>query len=200
MFRPWASPESPRMFENDLLDAVSRTHWAFVPLAVIPANAWVFWQGVQRGQSLAAILGFALAGVFVWTLTEYWLHRTLFHWVPDAPWGKRMHFLIHGVHHDWPHDKYRLVLPPGASIPLYLFFLFVWTFAFGDAGWAFHGGFATGYMIYDLMHYYLHHGRPKNRWLRKLQGHHASHHFNKKYAEKRFGVSSPLWDYVFGTR
>ena len=200
MRRPWAGPESPRMFENDLFDAVSRTHWAFVPIVFVPAVIGVVWAGVARGVGAGATAGLFLAGLVVWTLTEYWLHRTLFHWRPGPAWGERMHWLLPGVRHDWPHDRYRLVLPPGASVPLFVLFLWLWVSLFGVAGWAFHGGFAFGYVCYDLLHYYVHHARPKNRWLRKLQGHHASHHFNKRYQEKRFGVSSPLWDWVFGTR
>ena len=201
MYRPWAGPDSPRMFENDLADAVSRTHWAFVPIVFVPAVAACVWASLSRGgQSAGATAALMLAGLATWTLTEYWLHRTLFHWIPNFPWGQRLHFLIHGVHHDWPHDRFRLVLPPGASVPLFGLFVALWVAVLGDAGWAFHAGFAGGYVVYDLTHYYLHHGRPKNRWLRKLQGHHASHHFNKKFHEKRFGVSSPLWDYVFRTQ
>lgn len=200
MFRPWAGPDSPRMFQNDLLDAVSRTHWAFVPIVFVPASVWLLWQSLQHGFGGWATLGLAVAGLFTWTLTEYWLHRTLFHWIPDTSWGPKLHFFVHGVHHQWPNDRFRLVLPPGASIPLFFLFMGLFLGILGDAGWGFFGGFVVGYVTYDLMHYYLHHGRPKNRWLRKLQGHHASHHFNKRYQDKRFGVSSPLWDYVFGTR
>ena len=199
MHRPWASPESPRMFENDVLDALSRTHFAFVPFVFLPGIVWLLWESVQQGVGVLATAAIAFGGLISWTLVEYWLHRTLFHWQPKFAWGERLHFLIHGVHHDWPHDKYRLVLPPGASVPLFVLFLLLWVGVFGTAGWSFHAGFAFGYVAYDLTHYFLHHARPKNRWLRKLQGHHASHHFNKKFREKRFGVSSPLWDYVFGT-
>lgn len=201
MRRPWAGPDSPRMFENDFLDALSRTHFAFVPIVYVPAVIVLSWLSFTRTEiAPLAFAGLFVAGVLIWTLTEYWLHRTLFHWIPDASWGEKMHFLLHGVHHQWPHDKYRLVLPPGASVPLFFLFLGLWRLVFGDAGWAVMAGFTTGYMAYDLLHYYVHHGRPKIRLLRKLQGHHMSHHFNKRYANKRYGVSSPLWDYVFRTR
>jgi len=201
MRRPWAGPDSPRMFQNDFLDALSRVHWACVPLLFVPAVIWLSWTSFQKSDlGVGGFVGLFFAGVVIWTLTEYWLHRTFFHWIPDTSWGPKMHFLVHGVHHEWPHDKYRLVMPPSVSIPLFFLFLGLWLVVFREKGWAVHAGFVTGYMIYDLTHYYVHHGRPKIRLLRKLQGHHMSHHFNKRYQDKRFGVSSPLWDYVFGTR
>lgn len=201
MRRPWAGPDSPRMFENDLLDSLSRTHFLSVPLLYVPAVLGLSWYALARvGTSAWAFAGLFVGGLIIWTLTEYWLHRTLFHWIPDASWGERLHFLLHGVHHDWPHDRYRLVMPPGVSIPLFFLFLGIFLLLFGKSGWSVHAGFVLGYMTYDLVHYYVHHGRPKHRLLRKLQGHHMSHHFNKRYADKRYGVSSPLWDVVFRTR
>lgn len=201
MRRPWAGPESPRMFENDFLDSLSRTHFLAVPVLYVPAVLVLTWLSFTRGGvGAGAFLLLFLGGLLVWTLTEYWLHRTLFHWKPEAPWGERFHFFLHGVHHEWPHDKYRLVLPPGSSLPLFFLFLGLWLLLFGPRGWAVHVGFVTGYMSYDLLHFYVHHGRPKSRLLRKLQGHHMSHHFNKRYKDKRYGVSSPLWDVIFRTR
>lgn len=200
MIRPWAGPDSPRMFESDLLDSLSRTHFLFVAIVFIPAVGILFGVSLYRGVSWIGTVALAAAGLITWTLVEYWLHRTLFHWVPNASWGPRLHFLLHGVHHTHPNDRFRLVLPPGASLPLFVLFVVIWISVFGDFGWAFHSGFTAGYVAYDLTHYYLHHGKPRARWLRKLQGHHMSHHFNKRFADKRFGVSSPLWDIVFGTR
>jgi sterol desaturase/sphingolipid hydroxylase (fatty acid hydroxylase superfamily) len=189
------------MFASDFVDSFSRTHFLSVPILYVPAALGLSWYALARvGTSWGAFVGLFLLGVTVWTLTEYRLHRTHFHWVPDAPWGERFHFFLHGVHHTWPRDRYRLVMPPGASIPLFFLFLGIYLAVFGKQGWSVHAGFVIGYMTYDLMHYYVHHGRPKHRLLRKLQGHHMSHHFNKRYADKRYGVSSPLWDVVFRTR
>src|SRR5690606_25413955 len=201
MRRPWAGPDSPRMFQNDFLDALSRVHWAFVPLLYVPAVIWLGWTSFQKSDlSAAGFAGLYLAGIVIWTLTEYWLHRTFFHWIPKTSWGPKMHFLVHGVHHEWPHDRFRLVMPPAVSIPLFFLFLGLWSWIFEDKGWAVHAGFVTGYIVYDLTHYYVHHGRPKVRLLRKLQGHHMSHHFNTRYLTTAFGCSSPLWACVFGTR
>jgi len=200
MLFPKPSAESPPMFGSRLLDAFSRTHflivaYIYVPivLALVGYGIWVRTVGVLQGLALFA------GGLVVWTLTEYWLHRLLFHWEPRTSWGPKFHFTLHGVHHTWPRDRLRLVLPPTVSFPLFLGFGFLFWLALGPKVWLFHAGFTLGYMTYDLMHYYLHHGKVKHRLLRKLQGHHMSHHFNRLYADKRYGVSSPLWDWVFKT-
>jgi sterol desaturase/sphingolipid hydroxylase (fatty acid hydroxylase superfamily) len=117
--------------------------------------------------------------------------------VPKARWGERMHFLVHGVHHTWPRDKYRLVMPPAVSITLFVVFITLFLTTLGAYGWAFHAGYTLGYMYYDLTHYYIHHMRPKTAYGRRLKKHHMVHHF--KTPNGRFGVSMKLWDYVFST-
>lgn len=194
-----ATDESPRMFENDFFDLFSRTHPAVVPVLFVPATLGLLWYSVTCagvGYVPTALLFFG--GVFVWSFTEYWLHRTFFHWLPKAPWGDRLHFLVHGVHHTWPRDKYRLVMPPAVSISLFWIFLGVFTLLFGRSyGFAFQAGFAAGYMGYDLTHYYIHHFNPRSEYGRTLKKHHMLHHF--KDHSVRFGVSSRFWDRVFGT-
>ncbi len=200
MLFPRASPESPPMFKSRALDSVSRTHFLIVAYVYVPIVIGLVAYGISRHNvGLWEGVGLFLGGVVVWTLMEYWLHRLVFHWEPKTSWGPKMHFMMHGVHHKWPKDRFRLVMPPSASLPLFLLFgLSFWLFL-GPKVWIFHGGFALGYMTYDLMHYYLHHGKLKAPWLRKLQTHHARHHFNKAYEGKNFGVSSPVWDWVFRT-
>lgn len=195
-----ASEESPRMFQSNFLDLFSRTHWAVVPLLYVPASAYMFYRSVALydvSWGLSAAL--AVAGVVAWTLTEYWLHRTFFHWTPSTSWGPKMHFFVHGVHHDWPHDRYRLVMPPAVSITLFFLFLGIWVGLLGSYGWAVHAGYTVGYMLYDMTHYYVHHGKPTSKFFKLLRRHHMSHHFNKKYQERRFGVSNRVWDRVFRT-
>ena len=195
-----ASEDSPRIFDNDILDMMTRTHWLSVPGLYIPAAMILVWYSVsQLGVELATAGGLFVGGIFAWTLFEYFLHRTLFHWIPNDGWGETMHFFVHGVHHDWPNDKYRLVMPPAVSISLFLIFLGVWTLSLGSWGWAFHGGFTFGYMCYDVIHYVIHHKKAKFDWLKKLKKHHNTHHFNPDYAELRYGVSTRFWDFVFRT-
>jgi sterol desaturase/sphingolipid hydroxylase (fatty acid hydroxylase superfamily) len=194
-----ASPDSPRMFESDFVDFFSRTHPAIVPILFVPASSALLWYSVARaGVGVFTTAGLFVLGGLTWTIVEYWLHRTFFHWLPRNSWGERMHFLVHGVHHTWPRDKYRLVMPPAVSISLFWIFLGIFSVVVGRPFvWGFHAGFVVGYMTYDLTHYYIHHFSPRSEYGRTLKKHHMLHHF--KDHGSRFGVSSRMWDHVFGT-
>lgn len=197
---PKASPESPPMFENRVLDMFSRTHPAVIPAIYVPIAAALFWYGIaQLGQSVLRAFLWFVAGLCVWTFVEYWAHRKFFHWIPDNAFGRRMHFIIHGVHHDWPNDRYRLVMPPGASLAaLPLVWGLCWLLL-SDNCFTFLSGFIVGYMAYDLLHYYIHHFAPQHPWFKKLRRHHMIHHFKHEAQNRKFGVSSTLWDHVFKT-
>lgn len=200
-----ATPESPRMFESNFLDFFSRIAWWVVPMIYVPIIVGMVAAGAYFGASPLWIPVQFVLGIVIWSLTEYWLHRTLFHWIPNDTWGAKMHFYIHGVHHDLPKDKYRLVMPPAASLGLGVVFFSLY-YAVGLAlspvldpswVWALFAGKMAGYLYYDMMHYYIHHNRPKLRYLKKLKAHHMNHHHNKEH--RKFGVSAMVWDHVFGT-
>jgi dihydroceramide fatty acyl 2-hydroxylase len=188
---------SPPMFKSGLLDRFTRVHH-LVPLFLFaPVIALLLALGVDRLGPLRA-LGFAVAGYAFWTLTEYWMHRVVFHFEPEEGIGARLHWMIHGVHHDHPNDPLRLVMPPAASVPLALVFYAAFYLVLGaDRALAFGAGFLAGYLAYDMIHYHLHHHSPRTRlgkWLREL---HMRHHFQDD--ERGFGISAPYWDRVFGT-
>ena len=188
---------SPRMFESDLLDKLSRVHPAVPPILFGPVIVFMLVEGLVRGSGWAT-LGWLAGGYAFWTLSEYWIHRAIFHLEPERGFGARLHWIIHGVHHDHPNDPMRLVMPPSVSVPLSA--LFVWGFyaVLGSpAFFPFGAGFLAGYLFYDMLHYHLHHHRPTTavgRWLREL---HMRHHFQDH--ERGYGVSAPFWDHVFGT-
>ena len=188
---------SPPMFENRWLDRLSRVHPATPLVIYVPIITALVVIAAGRMAAWAIVLA-VVAGYFVWTLAEYWLHRTVFHFEPDHPIGRRAHWIIHGVHHDHPNDPKRLVMPPGASIPLALLFTGVFVLVVGAPAWMpFEAGFLGGYLLYDSLHYYLHHHRPKSRWGKRLRELHMRHHFQDDTTG--FGVSAPWWDHVFGT-
>jgi dihydroceramide fatty acyl 2-hydroxylase len=188
---------SPRMFESDLLDKLSRVHPAVPVVLFGPAIAVLAVLALERMNGWAA-LGLAAGGYLFWTLSEYWIHRGVFHFEPKDGIGARLHWIIHGVHHDHPNDPLRLVMPPSVSVPLSsLFCLAFWAVLGSPDFLAFSAGFLAGYLFYDMTHYYLHHHRPTTRagkWLREL---HMRHHFQDDTAG--FGISAPYWDFVFRT-
>jgi sterol desaturase/sphingolipid hydroxylase (fatty acid hydroxylase superfamily) len=112
------SEESIRMFKSDLMESLSKVHFA-VPLFIfIPAILIFTYKSFAAGVSVINFGLYFVIGLGVWTMTEYIMHRFIFHYHPTSEFGKKMHFIFHGVHHDYPRDKKRLVLPPSVSIPL----------------------------------------------------------------------------------
>ena len=189
---------SPPLFESRFLDFFSRIH-PIVPAGVfVPVIAVCVWLGVERGLGGVETALLVLGGLVIWTPTEYWLHRLVFHWQPKFRGGDRLHFIIHGVHHDHPNDAMRLVMPPAASIPLAALFFGLFVLIFGSPhALPLFAGFIAGYLVYDYTHYHLHHHTPRTDLGRKLREQHMRHHFQDHHYG--FGVSSPLWDVVFRT-
>jgi len=188
---------SPPMFDSRVLDALSRVHPAVPGIIFGPAIvALAAWE--LSNASVALTVGLIVAGYALWTLFEYWLHRIVFHFEPQEGLGARMHWIIHGVHHDHPNDPLRLVMPPAVSVPLALVVFGVLYVIFGS-GYApgLGAGFFLGYLAYDMIHYYLHHFRPRGRLGRMLRERHMRHHFQDE--TRGFGISAPYWDEVFGT-
>jgi len=191
--------ETVRMFDNNFLEALSRVHWT-VPLWVfIPIILFFLYRGIFVFEISAGIIFlYFIIGLAIWTITEYLLHRFIFHYQPTSNFGKRLHFMFHGVHHDYPKDSKRLVMPPSVSIPLASLFYVLFYNAFGAMLVApFFAGFLVGYLFYDITHYAIHHFNMKSKFWLAIKNHHMLHHY--KYDDKGFGVSQPLWDHVFKT-
>lgn len=188
---------SPPMFESRLLDACSRVHPSVPVLVFTPAIvALTAWELSFRG--VPTTLGLLLFGYALWTLFEYWLHRLVFHFEPDHGIGARLHWIIHGVHHEHPNDPLRLVMPPAVSIPLAALVFGLLYLIFGrHYAPAVGAGFFVGYLAYDMLHYYVHHFTPRTRLGRVLRERHMRHHFQDD--TKGFGISAPYWDEVFRT-
>jgi sterol desaturase/sphingolipid hydroxylase (fatty acid hydroxylase superfamily) len=184
------------MFKSGLLEGLSKVHFT-VPLYIyVPLVGYFIYKSFSEGVSGLTFIAYLAFGLAVWTATEYVLHRFIFHYIPKQKWALRLHFIFHGVHHDYPRDKMRLVMPPSASIPLAIAFysLFAWLISDKAALYAFFPGFLIGYLIYDMLHYAMHHHNFKSGFMKRVKQHHMLHHYQD--ATKGFGVSSALWDKV----
>ena len=192
------SQSSVRMFKSDFFEVLSKVHYLVPVIIFLPVILFcAYWSLFNVEMSFLNFIGYFLLGLFVWTLTEYVMHRFVFHYAPpDKPWAQRLHFIFHGVHHDYPSDSKRLVMPPSVSIPLAtgFFFLFKYILPEGDV-YAFFPGFMIGYLFYDMTHYAIHHFNFKGNIWKKIKQHHMLHHYQDP--DKGYGVSSPLWDKVF---
>jgi dihydroceramide fatty acyl 2-hydroxylase len=187
------------MFETDFLEKFSRIHPATPFVVFIPIIAVMLYRTWTRSVPVLTGVGLVLGGLVVWSLTEYFLHRYVFHWTKDNAWGRRVHFLLHGVHHDFPNDGDRLVMPLLTSVPLAIIFYVSFYFLLGGVRYCepFYAGFAIGYLAYDGTHYAVHHFKQTSRIGKFVKRHHMLHHHADHSGG--FGVSSPIWDFVFGT-
>ncbi|MCC6806823.1 MAG: sterol desaturase family protein [Deltaproteobacteria bacterium] len=190
---------SPRMFKADWIEKYfSRVKPAHVLAIWAPIIGVQLWRSYQAGGAALPYVISVLAGVIFWTFLEYLLHRFVFHFEPRGKMQEDMSFLIHGIHHDYPWDADRLVMPPAVSLLIGALLYFPVLFAAGPVYFgAAYAGVAIGYVWYDLAHYAFHHWKPRTRLGRYLRSYHLIHHF--KTPTLRYGVSTPLWDYVFGT-
>ena len=190
--------ETIRMFENPLLERLSHVHPATPFVIYIPViGVLLYFAITATALSAGEIAATFAAGMLFWTFIEYFLHRFIFHIPQTNKVFKAIYFYSHGIHHDAPNDATRLVMPPGASIPLAILFFYGFKAWGGVYYLPLFAGFVTAYMVYDFIHFATHFFNWKAAWFRKIKENHMRHHFlTNKY---NFGLSSPLWDYVFFT-
>ncbi len=189
------SEESIRLFKNGLFDSLSKVHFSVPRYIFVPIIGVFCYLAFSNGMGIGNFALYFLVGLLIWTITEYFLHRFIFHYHPTSEFGKQLHFIFHGVHHDYPRDKKRLVMPPSASIPLATAFYFLFSLILNSTFlFAFFAGFLLGYLVYDMMHYAMHHHNFKNPVLKKIKQHHMLHHYQD--STKGYGVSSSLWDNI----
>lgn len=190
--------ETVRMFESDFMEFFSRVHPVTPLVLYLPVVGYMLYVSLWRRQfSIVTATALFLLGVLLWTLIEYLIHRYVFHYQPKTRWGKRLHYVVHGVHHDYPNDARRLVMPPVISVPLAFLFYGVFLLIFGSVAPAVFAGLVFGYVCYDMLHYATHHlAMKRGTWL-WLKQYHLRHHFKDDHVG--YGISSPLWDYVFRT-
>lgn len=191
------------IFRNPLLERLSKTRpWViyaiYIPLSLVS----LYYSYTFLGFSMGYIALMFLVGMFSWTLFEYLAHRYLFHYEATSAFGKRIVYIFHGTHHEYPRDKERLFMPPVPSVVFatVVFFVFLLLFRLltgsADPTFVFFPGFLIGYLMYVSMHYAIHRYPPPKRFKALWRNHHLHHY---KYPDHGFGVSSTLWDMIFGT-
>ncbi len=194
-----------RMFEHPVLEALSKVHPSVPLLIYVPAIGYFAWQSIAATSVSMTLLILAVGGL-VWTLSEYTLHRWLFHFPDTTPTGRFIYFYTHGIHHHYPDDPSRLVMIPTISLPFAALFYLLFAAVFPVAWVAgVMSGFLIGYLVYDYAHFATHFVvAPKHPALAPLAAimkeqrrRHMIHHF--KDHSKGYGVSCALWDHVFGT-
>jgi len=192
-----------RLFRNRYLEYLTKTHplviWAmYMPLIIF----MLYYSSALIDMGTLKISLLFLAGVFCWTLFEYLIHRHVFHFMAESERATKIVYLIHGNHHEYPRDKQRLFMPPVpsvilASLVFSTMYLFASLTGVTTVVFAFFPGFMLGYLVYGTMHYAIHACPPPFKWMKPLWRNHHLHHYKEQ--EKGFGVSSTLWDHVFGT-
>lgn len=187
-----------RVFKSPILEALTRTNEYITFFTFVPLTVALFVVGFTRfGLQPAAGVAVFVIGMLTWTLVEYLMHRYLFHWINERPLVKRFHYIIHGVHHNYPKDEGRLFMPPVPGLVFGTLFFLLFYLAMGAYAFAFFPGFVFGWLMYVYTHFAIHKFRKPKSFLGYIWDHHNKHHF--KHDDRAFGVSSPLWDLIFGT-
>ena len=187
-----------QLFKNPILEKLSRTHIS-VPLTIffVYSAALLYWSVTHTTLSIATTVAMFFIGVISFTWVEYNVHRYVFHMTPNTEKKAKAQYTMHGVHHEFPKDKTRLAMPPALSITIATLLLFVFRLILGDFVFSFLPGFLVGYAGYLSVHYMVHSFQPPKNFFKALWVNHGLHHY--KNGEMVYGVSSPLWDYIYGT-
>lgn len=187
-----------QLFKNEYLEMMTKTHplviWSiYLPILI----ALLFYSSAQlQFETLRIGLTF-LGGIFFWTFFEYLMHRFAFHFLAENERARKIIYVLHGNHHEFPRDRERLFMPPVPSLILASIIFFVIYLLMGKNVFMFFPGFLLGYLMYGSMHYAIHAWNPPYKWMKSLWRNHHLHHYKDDH--KGFGVSTTLWDRVFGT-
>lgn len=186
------------LFENPVVEKLSRTNIAIpISMFVIFAIVLLYLAFTITTLSTGTIIGIFFLGFIIFTLIEYFVHRYLFHMGTETKTKEKLQYAFHGVHHEYPKDKDRLAMPPLVSAVIATILFLSFRQIMGDYVYAFLPGFVLGYAAYLFVHFSIHAFPPPKNFLKVLWVNHGIHHY--KDHESAFGVSSPLWDYIFRT-
>lgn len=187
-----------QIFKNQYLEYLTKTNplviWGmYLPVIIL----FPVYASRRFDFPVLITLSVFICGIFFWTFFEYMMHRFVFHWVSDNPKIQRLSYVMHGNHHEFPRDKQRLFMPPVPSLIISGLVFFLMNILLHQFSFTFFAGFVLGYLLYGTMHYAIHAWNPPFAWMKPIWRNHHLHHY--KNEQKGFGVSSHLWDKIFGT-
>ena len=192
-----------QIFKSAKLELLSKSPPLLSAGVYLTIIAALLVTGYVRGAVDSFALGALIfAGAYLfWTLFEYFFHRCVFHldyYFPESELVRKFDYALHGIHHEFPRDTQRLIMPPVPGLLIIsVLFAFFWL-VMGEIIFLFLPGFLLGYLSYAFIHYATHAWKPpKSKMLKTLWRHHALHHY--KHPDRAFGVSSPIWDHIFRT-
>lgn len=187
-----------QLFQNKYLELLSRSHPLLIWGIYFPIIVVLLYYGMTSFEySAFTIVAIFFAGMFFWTFFEYIMHRFLFHMIAESPRAQKFIYIMHGNHHHFPRDRERLFMPPVPSLLIATVLFFLFKFIMGNYVFTFLPGFILGYLLYGSMHYAIHAFNPPFKWMKPLWRNHHLHHY--KDEQKGYGVSTTIWDRVFGT-
>jgi sterol desaturase/sphingolipid hydroxylase (fatty acid hydroxylase superfamily) len=187
-----------RLFRNPFLELLTKTHPLVIWGMYIPILSYLMYLAAVRfDYSTSRIILTFLGGMFFWTFFEYIAHRFIFHWEAKSERAKKFVYILHGNHHHYPRDRQRLFMPPVPSLIISSTLFGLMYLVMGTNVFMFFPGFVFGYLMYGTMHYAIHAWNPPFKWMKPLWRNHHLHHYKNEH--QGFGVSSTIWDHVFGT-
>jgi sterol desaturase/sphingolipid hydroxylase (fatty acid hydroxylase superfamily) len=187
-----------RLFKSQHLEVLTKTHPIVIWGMYVPIIIYMLYLSVSTfNYSLGYLLIIFFGGILFWSLFEYIIHRFIFHIIAESDRAQRIIYIIHGNHHEYSRDKERLFMPPIPSLILSSIIFLAMYLLIRNNVFMFFPGFLMGYLLYGTMHYAIHSWRPPFKWMKSLWRNHHLHHY--KNDNKGFGVSTTLWDRVFGT-
>jgi 4-hydroxysphinganine ceramide fatty acyl 2-hydroxylase len=186
-----------QVFKNPFLEMFTKTSPTIAFFTDVPLIIFFLVMGrIYFPIAIEKVAIVYVIALFSWSFSEYIMHRYIFHFINDWKWSERFHYIVHGVHHEYPRDEERLFMPPLPSYIYAVVFFGIFWLLLGKYAFYFMPGFVNGYSIYSFTHWAIHKFQPP-KGLKFLWKHHNMHHYRTN--EKAFGVSSTLWDHVFGT-
>ena len=187
-----------QLFKNPYLEMLTKTHPLVIWGMYLPVIVYfLYYSNTTLDLPIIRVILTFLGGVAFWSLFEYIAHRFIFHWVSEHPTIKKISYVLHGNHHHYPRDRQRLFMPPVPSIIIASAIFGLMYLLIGKHTFMFFPGFIFGYLMYGTMHYAIHAWNPPFKWMKPLWRNHHLHHYKNEH--NGFGVSSTLWDHVFGT-